>query len=156
MLRFWWKLDSDYDYAHSQLSAVDQASNQHGSEQLAPGDGAWRQDVVGLPAGRWQLRWSPSWDFWCCGGDSNTLWLDQVSFEPGQPRYWLDPQSYDLNGGRFLYFHGALGQSYQIEVSEDLFRWSSLTQVTCEDFVMSVIDQKVGAASRFYRARTLP
>jgi Leucine-rich repeat (LRR) protein len=155
-LRFWFKLQSDYYYTNAQLSATSQNSDLHGSEDLHRQGEIWQPEIVGLPAGEWVLKWSPSWDNWSFGG-SNMLWLDQVSFVPGPPACRLElPPNPLPSGERELYLHGALGQNYAVEVPSDLRHWSSLTQVTCENFELTIRDWDVGGLARFYRARALP
>ncbi len=155
-LKFWYRLGSDYYYGNGQFSAVSQNSDLHGFEDLHRRGEAWQEQIVGLPAGQWMLKWSPSWDLWdFCG--QNTLWLDQVSFTPGPPTCWLEPFIYDIpTGGHRLYLHGVLGQTYQVEVSNDLQSWSPLTRVTCENFETDFRDWKPDAAARFYRVRSVP
>ncbi len=154
-LRFWYNLQSDSYYGSGQLAATAQDSNLHGYEYLPLRGEIWQEQVAGLPAGEWVIAWSPSWDYWSFGG-SNTLWLDQVSFEPGQPDCWLESRPYELPNGQLeLHLHGVLGQRYQVEVSADLRNWSTLTEVSCSNFEAPFRDWKT-ATSRFYRARALP
>jgi len=152
ILRFWFKLESDYYYASGQLSAISQDSNLHGYEYLHRAGERWQQQVLSLPAGEWVVKWSPSWDNWSFGG-SNTLWLDQIRFTPGPPAGWLEPTPYEVNGARELILRGALGQTYEIQVSADLRNWSPLTQVTCENLETGFGDWQLSAPARFYRAR---
>ncbi len=155
-LKFWFRLGSDYYYGNGQFTAISQDSDLHGYEHLHRRGEAWQEQIVGLPAGEWTLRWSPSWDSWdFCG--VNTVWLDQVSFTPGAPACWLEPYIYEVStGGHDLSLHGVLGQTYEVEVSNDLQTWSPLTRVTCDNFETSFRDWKVDAAARFYRARQVP
>lgn len=155
-LRFWYRLASDYYYASGQFIATSQSSDLHGYEHLHRRGEAWQEQIVGLPAGDWVLKWSPSWDEWYSYGQ-NTLWVDNVSFNPGPPACWLEPYVYESSrGGRYFYVHGALGKTYEVEASDDLQTWSPLMRVTCENFEAEVTDWKVGAAARYYRARAVP
>lgn len=155
-LRFWYRLASDYFYASGQFTATSQSSDLHGHEDLHRRGEAWQEQIVGIPAGDWVLKWSSSWDEWYSYGQ-NTLWVDNLSFTPGPPACWLEPYIYDSwMGGRYFYVHGALGKTYEVEASEDLQTWSPLMRVTCENFEAEVTDWKVGAAARYYRARAVP
>jgi hypothetical protein len=154
-LRFWYRLESNYYYANGQLTATAQDSNLQGYEHLHRRGEMWQEHIVGLPVGEWLVKWSPSWDSWGFGG-WNTLWVDQVTFEPGPPACWLESWPYELpNGELEFYLHGALGQMYQVEVSTDLRNWSPLTLVTCRNFETIFRDRKP-AAGRFYRAKAVP
>jgi len=118
--------------------------------------GGWSQGQFRLPRGEWILQWRPFEDYWFSYGSSNTLWLDEVSFVPGEVPCHLDVASEGDHGDDASFrvnLEGAVDQPYTIEVSTDLQHWIPLTRVTCYGFHGQFSDWNSGAAARFYRAK---
>jgi len=119
----------------------------------------WRQARFSLPAGEWILQWLPSYqDYWYYYANSNSLWIDEVTFAPGETSCRLEPTvdsegNHAADGSFWVDLEGAVDQTYDIEVSNDLRQWSKLTQVTCFGFRGQFSDWNSGAPARFYRAK---
>lgn len=157
-LSFWHRLISDVDYEFGEFTATSTEGMLVGSEIFFSGND-WQQSVLPLPAGEWVLQWSPEWRDWYSSATSNTLWLDEVRFVPGAPVPQLDisPPWNQPNDGSFgALLKGALGQTYDVEVSNDLVTWSPLKRVTCWGFYADFSDWNSAAPARFYRARLVP
>jgi hypothetical protein len=71
------------------------------------------------------------------------------------PPVFHEPQL--LAGGSFrLLLEGSINQAYNVEVSDDLKTWTTLTTLTSTNGVVFFEDAISNGPSRFYRARSLP
>ena len=155
LLSFWWLFRSEpLGYYGQFLVTSPKGSNV--ALQVLWSTGGWSQGQFRLPRGEWILQWRPFEDYWFSYGSSNTLWLDEVSFVPGEVPCHLDVASEGDHGDDASFWvnlEGAVDQPYTIEVSTDLQHWIPLTRVTCYGFHGQFSDWNSGAAARFYRAK---
>jgi hypothetical protein len=113
---------------------------------------------VSIPPGECVLDWTytESW----VGFPSNTCWLDQVSFVPSTPDFWLEAGTGAGSAPAGLTLHGEPGGLYEIQVSTNLSNWSPLSRLVLDlangGFDALVTDSSTEGDARFYRARQLP
>jgi len=155
LLSFWWFFVSEPLGYYGQFVATSSDGTDVASEILYS-TGDWCHGQFRLPPGEWILQWRPFQDYWFAYGSSNTLWLEEVSFVPGEIPCRLEPASegnHPDDGSFWMNLEGAVDQAYDVEVSSDLQHWTTLTRVTCYGFRGQFGDWNSGAAARFYRAK---
>jgi internalin A len=158
LLSFWWLFESDPLGYYGQFVATSPEGTNVAFEILYPA-GGWCQGRFRLPRGEWILQWRPFDSYWFSYGSSNSLWLDDVSFVPGETPCNLrlaQVGEHSDDGSFWVNLEGALNQGYDIEVSNDLRQWTPLTRVTCYGFHGQFSDWNSGAVARFYRAKPVP
>jgi hypothetical protein len=116
--------------------------------QPPPSAGEWQYEVVSIPSGIWTFRWQ-SWS--ASSQSSSSLFVADVEFVPQPPPSWLDPIGQLAQGQFWLELHGAPGEVYDVEASQDLHHWSRLGRSTMSDFRGMYFDTNAPAAARFYR-----
>jgi internalin A len=167
ILSFWWKLTSA-----SYGSSVSFTTSQGGTMALQ-GPADWRKVTVSIPAGACVLRWDSSGAVMT----SDAACLDEVSFVPTTPNFWVElgvsPDLLSLPYGAVrlgipppgsatpgVTLHGEPGGLYELQVSTNLEQWSVLERTVLDPtglgFEQWVADPAAGAGARFYRARQLP
>ncbi|HTL57712.1 MAG TPA: leucine-rich repeat domain-containing protein [Candidatus Limnocylindrales bacterium] len=108
----------------------------------------WQEGRISLPSGHWNLRWSVA----SGSGNPATIWVADASFISGPPVCWLETFPYSFYGGYFeVSLHGPPGETYDIESSADLLRWSRLSRVTMTDFEMLYVEAAGIQPALFYR-----
>jgi hypothetical protein len=129
-----------------------------GGELDLRGSYYWQKETVSIPAGECELRWS--YLATLAALPSEACWVDQVSFIPTTPDFWVELASGTGSTGAVAILHGEPGGLYELQVSTNLADWSRLSRVVLDPvnggFSVSVSDPSVGAGARFYRARQLP
>ena len=152
ILTFWWKRTT-VGYG-SQVSF----STSRGGELSLQGTTGWRLERVSIPAGDCVLAWSYTGSYLVATADA--LWLDQVSFVPTTPDFWVELASGPDSSGAAVTLHGEPGGLYELQVSTNLVDWSPLGRVVLDPvnagFSTAVTDPSAHVGVRFYRARQLP
>ena len=152
ILTFWWGIGSA-----SWNSEVSFTTSRGGSLSMQGGRG-WRMERVSLPAGECVLDWSYQ-EFWP-GFPSNACWVDQVSFVPTRPDFWVEAGFSPEAGGSWAMVHGEPGGLYELQVSTNLANWSPLSTVVVDPaqdgFIAWAADPAAPGGPRFYRARQSP
>jgi len=121
------------------------------------GEVDWQAASFEIASGSHALNWQYSKDGSTSVGQ-DSAWLDEVSFTPGaapQPFSLASPQILP-NGSIETILTGESARNYAVQVSADLFFWTSLTNVTLSNTTATIIDSPPnGALLRFYRAQLL-
>jgi hypothetical protein len=151
-LTFWYKAAATPSWAGGTFTAVCAGAGLSGGGYLQAAN-AWRKELVGLPAGTWALRWDSYPDYL---GGSNTVWLDDVTFEPGPSASWVEIRGIVSPGLFELDLHGEIGATYDLEASSDLRNWSVLATVTLGNLDNGYYDDPdFPVPARFYRLHKL-
>ena len=152
ILTFWWGVGSA-----SYGSTVSFTTSRGGGLYLQ-GDQGWRMERVSLPAGECVLDWS--YREWWGASPSNACWLDQVSFVPANPNFWVELAAGPGPAGAGIMIHGEPGGLYELQASTNLAQWSLLDRVVLDlgsgAFAVWMTDSAASGSPRFYRARQLP
>jgi hypothetical protein len=150
ILTFWWRMWANYSTYVSFTTSL-------GGELDLRGSYYWRKETVSIPTGECELRWSylATW----AALPSEACWVDQVSFVPTTPDFWVELASGPGSTGIVAILHGEPGGLYELQVSTNLSDWSLLSRVVlnpANDFTARVADSSAQGSGRFYRARQLP
>ena len=76
-----------------------------------------------------------------------------MSFLPGLPDSWVELLRGYPDGYFWLDLHGALGETYDLEVSSDLQSWAPQSRFKFDYFNTVFQDPDFNAPARFYRMR---
>jgi internalin A len=152
ILSFWWKLTPS---TYGNYVAF---TTSRGGVLYRDGTTEWRETMVSIPAGETVLDWRYAATY---GADpTNACWLDQVSFVPTTPDFWVELWTGSDSVPVELTIHGEPGGLYELQVSTNLLNWTPLTRVVLDPanggFTASVNDSSAQGDARFYRARLLP
>ena len=158
VIRFFWRYLATNSYAgRAELTAYCPDSGLSGQTwmnygtnypwQEAPVFLDWQESRISLPSGQWKLRWSAAPG----SGSPATIWVADVSFIPGPPICWMETFSSFYRGYFKAVLHGPLGETYDIESSADLLRWSRSGRVTMTAFEMLYAEAAVIKPASFYR-----
>ncbi len=151
ILTFWWRMWANF-------STYVSFTTSRGGELDLRGGYYWQKETVSIPAGECGLKWSylATW----AALPSEACWVDQVSFVPATPDFWVELASGPGWTGTVAVLHGEPGGLYELQVSTDLSNWSPFNRVVLDPvnggFAASVTDASAQAGARFYRARQLP
>jgi hypothetical protein len=152
ILTFWWGIGSA-----SWGTEVSFTTSRGGSLSLQGGRG-WCMESVSIPAGECVLDWSYQ-EFWA-GFSSNACWVDQVSFVPTMPDFWVEAGYGPGAGGSWAMVHGEPGGLYELQVSTNLSNWLPLSTLALDPvtngFTAWAADLAAPGGPRFYRALQLP
>jgi len=151
ILTFWWRIMANYS------SSVSFTTSRGGELDLRASS-YWRKESVSIPAGECGVKWSYA-SVWAAL-PSEAGWVDQVSFVPTAPDFWVELASGPGATGTVATLHGEPGALYELQVATNLSNWSPLSRVVLDPvnggFTASVTDPSAQAGARFYRARQLP
>jgi internalin A len=152
ILTFWWKMTA------TNYGIYVAFTTSRGGELYLEGNTGWRRAMVSIPAGECVLDWrfASTW-----GADpSDACWLDQVSFVPTTPDFWVELWTGSGSTLAELTIHGEPGGLYELQVSTNLLDWTPLSRVVLDlangGFTSMVNDPATQGSARFYRARELP
>ena len=152
ILSFWWKI------AATNYGTYLTFTTSRGGALHMEGATEWQRSMVSIPAGECVLDWrfASTW-----GADPpDVCWLDQVSFVPTTPDFWVGLWPGSSSTPAELTIHGEPGRLYELQVSTNLWDWSPLSQVVMDlaygGFTATVNDPSTPSSARFYRARQLP
>ena len=151
ILTFWWRMWANYSTSVSFTTS-------RGGELDLRGGYYWQKETVSIPAGECGLKWSylATW----AALPSEACWVDEVSFVPTTPDFWVELASGPGSTGAVAILHGEPGGLYELQVSTDLANWSPLSPVVLDlangSFTALVPDPAATGSARFYRPRQLP
>jgi len=117
----------------------------------------WRKETIPLSAGTWILQWKAYADHGS-GYGTNTLWVDDVNFVPGDPACWIEAQgrTYPTYPADFcLLLCGEPGQTFELEASDNLQNWWPLSRLDFIGYTYWFAERDHDAPARFYRLHKL-
>ena len=152
ILAFWWKMTVTNIGNYVTFTAS------RGGGLHLEGTTDWRREMVSIPPGDCVLHWryGATWG----AAPSDACWLDQVSFVPTTPNFWVELETSSDSTPPWLKLHGEPGGLYELQVSTNLSNWTPLTRVVMDlangGFTAFVNDLSTEGDRLFYRARQLP
>jgi hypothetical protein len=144
MLTFWWKVSSESNYDWLQFWV-------NGYTNRISGEVDWQRQVANVPPGLQTLNWRYFKDDGLSVG-LDSAWLAAVTFVPG---IWIELAGPITNNQCRLLLHAIPGNLYEVLVSTNLAKWTSLTAIVPTNTSTVFLDGNAGTSARFYVLHSL-